>query len=465
MNTPLTVSELHTALKNKNYSLTGMLDGYFARINSNRDLNAFITVTRDYAYKKAGALQEVLTNNPNAFAEFPLLGVPIAMKDMYLTKGIRTTAASRVLESYVPAYSSTVFERLENAGAILVGKTNCDAWAHGSSGENSDFGSTKNPWNKEYVPGGSSSGSAVAVAANLALVSPGSDTCGSIRLPANYCGVTGLKPTYGAVSRYGVVAMASSLDTMGHITRSVADSERIFMITAGPDGKDSTLVDFRSGKHGVNKKLKVGIPKEFIEQGVDREVRGALESFIKWLENAGHKVSEVSLPSSKYANSAYYIIQPAEVSSNLGRYDGVRYGLARDAFGMEAKRRIMLGTFALSSGYYDAYYDKAMKVRTLLINEVEKVYEDADLLLAPVAPTLPFKLVEKVTDPLKMYLTDIFAATANLTGIPSLALPNGFTKDNLPVGIQLMGKKFGEKVLFSLGKQFQSQTDYHLKTP
>ena len=296
-------------------------------------------------------------------------------------------------------------------------------------------------------------------------MSPGSDTCGSIRLPANYCGVTGLKPTYGAVSRYGVVAMASSLDTMGHITRSVADSERIFMITAGPDGKDSTLVDFRSGKHGVNKKLKVGIPKEFIEQGVDREVRGALESFIKWLENAGHKVSEVSLPSSKYANSAYYIIQPAEVSSNLGRYDGVRYGLARDAFGMEAKRRIMLGTFALSSGYYDAYYDKAMKVRTLLINEVEKVYEDADLLLAPVAPTLPFKLVEKVTDPLKMYLTDIFAATANLTGIPSLALPNGFTKDNLPVGIQLMGKKFGEKVLFSLGKQFQSQTDYHLKTP
>ena len=465
MKTPLTINELYTALKNKEYSLVELLDAYFARINANHDLNAFITITDDYAYQKAREMQEVINNNPNAFGEFPLLGVPLAMKDLYLTKGIRTTAASRVLENYVPAYSSTVFERLEAAGAILVGKTNCDAWAHGSSGENSDFGVTRNPWNKDYVPGGSSSGSAVAVAANMALISPGSDTCGSIRLPSNYCGVTGLKPTYGAVSRYGVVAMASSLDTMGHITRSVEDSEKVFAITSGPDGKDSTLIDRKYQKLTGENKYKVGIPKEFVEQGISDEVKSSIDSFANWLTDNGHSVVEVSLPNTKYAISVYYIIQPAEVSSNLGRYDGIRYGNDRSTFGMEAKRRIMLGTFVLSSGYYDAYYNKAMKVRTVLIEEVNKVFEDVDVLLAPVAPTPPFKLGEKAADPLEMYLTDIFAATANLTGIPSLAIPTGFTKNNLPLGIQLMGRKFEENILFSLGKKFQKQTDYHTKTP
>lgn len=454
MKTPLTISELQTSLQNKDYSLTEMLDTYFARIESYKDLNAFITVTDSYAYQKAKALQKVIEDNPKAVEEFPLLGVPVAIKDMYLTKGIRTTAASKMLENYVPAYSSTVFDKLERAGAILVGKTNCDAWAHGSSGENSDFGPTKNPINKEYVPGGSSSGSGAAVAANLALVSPGTDTCGSIRLPANYCGVVGLKPTYGSVSRYGVIAMASSLDTIGHVTRTVEDSQKVFRVTRGVDGKDSTLVNYEYEKF-QKRKLKFGIPKEFTEKGLHKDVEKSVNEFSDYLKNAGHKVVEVSLPSTKYAISVYYIIQPAEVSSNLGRYDGVRYGKDRDAFGAEAKRRTMLGTYVLSSGYYDAYYGKAMKVRTLIIKEVEKVFEEVDAMLAPVAPTPPFRLGEKVSDPLEMYLTDIFAATANLSGIPSIALPTGKNADGLPLGIQIMGPRFSEEMLFEIGKEYQ----------
>lgn len=466
MNTPRSINELHTALKSKEYSLSEMLDNYFARINTNdRELNSFITVTEDYAYEKAKALQRVLEDNPNALSEFPLLGVPVAVKDIYLTKGIRTTAASKVLENYVPAYSSTAFERLEKAGAILMGKVNCDAWAHGSSGENSDFGATKNPWNPEFVPGGSSSGSGASVASDFALVSPGTDTCGSIRLPANYCGVVGLKPTYGSVSRYGVIAMASSLDSIGHLTRTVEDSQKVFRVTRGIDHKDGTLVDHKYTDFRNDKKLKIGIPKEFVEKGLDPEVEKSVNDFANYLKSEGHEIIEVSLPNTKYAISVYYIVQPAEVSSNLGRYDGVRYGNSRDSFGMEAKRRIMLGTYALSSGYYDAYYGKAMRVRTIIIKEVESVFEKVDMMLAPVAPTPPFKLGEKVSDPLEMYLTDIFAATANLTGIPSIALPTGFSRNGLPLGIQLMGNRFSEETLFEVGKRYQSQTDHHTKTP
>lgn len=456
MRTPNTISQLQSALKNKEYSLTELLDSYFAKIEANKDLNAFIAVTEDYAYGRAKVLQRLIENNPNAFVEFPLLGVPFAMKDVYLTKGIRTTAASKVLEDYVPAYSSTVFERLEKSGAILVGKTNCDAWAHGSSGENSDFGPTKNPWNKEFVPGGSSSGSGVAVAAGMALVSPATDTCGSIRLPANFCGVTGLKPTYGSVSRYGVIAMASSLDSIGHITNTAEDSQKVFRVIRGVDGKDSTLVDYKYTDFKL-RKLKVGIPKEFVEHGLHRDVQKAVEHFSDYLKSAGHEVGEVSLPNTKYAISIYYIVQPAEVSSNLGRYDGIRFGGKRKAFGAEAKRRIMLGTHVLSSGYYDAYYSKAMRARTLIIKEVEDVFKKVDVMLAPVAPTPPFKLGERVLDPLKMYLTDVFAATANLAGIPSLALPTGKTAEGLPLGIQIMGPKFAEEMLFEIGKEYQKQ--------
>lgn len=461
MNTPFTISELHVGLAAKKYSIVELLDSIFERLEKS-ELNAFVTVTRDYAYNKAKSLQSLVEDDPNAFSEFPLLGVPMSVKDVYLTKGIRTTAASRVLENYIPQYSSTAFTRLEEAGAILIGKANCDAWAHGSSGENSDFGASLNPWDKSYVPGGSSSGSGVSVAADYAMISPCTDTCGSIRLPANYCGVVGLKPTYGAVSRYGVIAMASSLDTMGHITRAAEDSEKVYEITSGQDNLDSTLTGFKYKSSEVSKKMKIGIPKEFVSDGLSLQIQKSLDNFISWLRKNGHETVDVSLPNTKSAISVYYIVQPAEVSSNLSRFDGVRYGESREAFGMEAKRRIMLGTFVLSSGYYDAYYKKAQQVRTILISEVESVFEKVDLLLAPVAPTPPFKLGDKTSDPLKMYLTDIYAATANLTGIPSLAFPTGFS-EGLPLGLQLMAPKHEESRFYNLVKEFQKETDYHLK--
>lgn len=331
------IDELQHGLIWKEYSIAEVLDSYFTRIHSkDTELNAFITLTQDYAYSRAKSLQKVLDDNPESISEYPLLGVPIAVKDIYLTKGIRTTAASNVLSDYVPAYSSSAFANLEKAGAILVGKANCDAWAHGSSGENSDFGPTKNPWNKDYVPGGSSSGSAVSVAADFALVSPGSDTCGSVRLPANYCGLVGLKPTYGAVSRYGVIAMASSIDTMGHITRTASDGLSVFRITRGLDGLDGTLVNAEYKKY-TKRNLKIGLPKEFLTDDLHPDVQGTLEEFKKYLQNAGHELVEVKLPTTKHAISVYYIVQTAEVSSNLGRFDGVRYGAGRDRFGSEPK--------------------------------------------------------------------------------------------------------------------------------
>ena len=329
-----------------------------------------------------------------------------------MTKGVRTTAGSKVLESYIPAYSATSVARIENAGAIPIGKLNCDAWAHGSSGENSDSGETLNPWNKEYVPGGSSSGSGVALSANLSLITTGTDTCGSVRLPANYNYDVALKPTYGAISRYGVIAMASSLDTVGSMGRTVDDVETIFNVVKGPDGFDGTV---KNGNWKIkNGKFVIGVPKEFFGQGLDSEVEKTINDAIKTLKKEGVEFKEISLPSTKSAIDVYYIIQPAEVSSNLGRFDGIRYGNGRDSFGEEAKRRIMLGTYVLSAGYYDAYYLKAMKVRSRIISEVDKVFEDVDAIIAPVAPTPPFKLGEKTSDPLKMYLTDIYAATANL---------------------------------------------------
>lgn len=466
MNVPKTIDELHKNLSEKRFSVPELIGSYLSNIEKhNKKLNVFLTVTSEYAETKAKAMQKVLENSPQALSEFPLLGVPVAMKDVYLTQGVRTTAGSEVLKEYIPEYSATSFTKLEKAGAVLVGKVNCDAWAHGSSGENSDFGPTLNPWNTGFVPGGSSSGSGVSVATDMALVSPGSDTCGSIRLPANYCGVTGLKPTYGAVSRYGVVAMASSLDSMGHITRSASDSKKVFRVTRGIDYKDSTIVDHKYEAFHGQKKLKIGIPREYIGEGLSGDVAFAVEQFKKYLEAEGHFVTEVSLPSTKYGISVYYIIQPAEVSSNLGRYDGIRYGMGRDMFGAEAKRRIMLGTHVLSSGYYDAYYHKAMKVRTLIIKEVERVFEDVDILLAPVAPTPPFKLGEKTASPLEMYLTDIYAATANLAGIPSLAIPTGFNAKGFPLGVQIMGKRFSEEMLFTVAEKFQSNTDFHLQSP
>lgn len=467
MNKFLTIDALQDGLKKGEFSGVDVVEHYLERINTlDPDLGSFLTVTEDEAHAKAKEVDRLIkAKGRAAFKEFPLLGVVVAHKDMFLTKGVRTTAASKLLRDYVPAYSATLVARMERAGAIMIGKLNCDAWAHGSSGENSDFYVTKNPYNKAYVPGGSSSGSGAAVAAGLTVVASGTDTCGSIRLPANFCGVSGLKPTYGAVSRYGVVAMASSLDSIGHLGRTAKDLKTVFEVTKGPDGKDGTVDKYPKPNTKNLKEMTIGIPKEYFGGGLAKEVAENIDEAKSDLSALGVKFKEVSLPTTKHAISVYYIVQPAEVSSNLGRYDSVRYGAGRDAFGAEAKRRIMLGTYVLSAGYSARYYEKAMRVRTKLIAEVDKVFEGVDALLAPVAPTPPFKLGEKVDDPLKMYLTDIYAATANLTGIPGIALPSGMTKNGLPLGFQLMAKRFAEDTLFTLGMAYQAKTTWHETTP
>ncbi|MEK7061208.1 MAG: Asp-tRNA(Asn)/Glu-tRNA(Gln) amidotransferase subunit GatA [Patescibacteria group bacterium] len=458
---PLSINETQEGLIKKKFSAVELVDSYLERITKdNKDLNIFLTITGEEAYKKAKEVDKILRyKDIKILSDFPLLGVTVAYKDIFLTKGVRTTAGSKVLESYIPPYSATVVDRLEKAGTIMLGKVNCDAWAHGSSGENSDFGKTKNPWDNNYVAGGSSSGSAAALSANMTLTSTGTDTCGSIRLPANFNYLVSLKPTYGAISRYGVIAMASSLDTVGPMGRSVDDVRRLFDVMKGEDGFDSTVKNINWQKQ-VKPKLKIGIAKEFLEEGLDPEVKENIHKAIKVFEKLGIEIKKVEMPSTKYAISVYYIIQTAEVSSNLARFDGIRYGEKRTFFGEEAKRRIMLGSYVLSSGYYDAYYLKAMKVRTKIRNEVDTIFDKVDSLIAPVAPTPPFKIGEKTNDPLKMYLTDIFAATANLAGTPSMAIPYGFSKNNLPLGFQLLGPRFSEYTLFALGEMFEKETGY-----
>lgn len=448
MNISLTIKETQKRLANKDFSTQELVSEYIERINKNKDLNALITVSEEKAFEQA----------KNTGEKKPLSGVVVVHKDLFLTKGVRTTAASKVLESFIPEYSATVVRRMQEAGAIMIGKANCDAWAHGASGENSDFGPTKNPWNKEYVPGGSSSGSAASVAAGLSLVATGTDTGGSIRNPANFCGVVGLKPTYGAVSRYGIVAMASSLDSPGCFAHTVEDIETIFDVIKGPDGFDSTVKEGEISK--VKPRLKIGIPREYFVEGIDKEVEKSVLEAIQIFKKEGIDLVDVSLPHTKYSIDVYYIIQPAEVSSNLGRFDGIRYGNDRSSFGEEAVRRIMLGTYVLSAGYYDAYYLKAQKVRSLLVKDFDNAFEKVDAIIAPVMPTSAFKLGEKASDPLQMYLADIFTASANLAGIPGIAIPSGFNKKGLPLGFQLLGPRFSEKSLFELGKIYQKATNY-----
>ena len=460
MDTPLNIKKTKEGLLAKKFSAVELVSEYLSRIEkANPELNCFLTVSKDLAYSQAKNADKLINEyGDKVLEDKPLLGVTVAHKDLFLTKGIRTTASSRVLESYVPAYSATVVDRLEEAGCILLGKTNCDAWAHGASGENSDFGPAKNPWNKDFVPGGSSSGSAAAVSADLTLIATGTDTGGSIRQPANFCGVVGFKPTYGAVSRYGIVAMASSLDCVGHITKSVEDAERVFGVTRGEDYRDSTV---KNSKLEIkNSKLKLGIPKEYFVEGIDKEVERSVLEAVKVFKKQNVEIREISLPHTKYAISVYYIIQPAEVSSNLGRYDGIRYGNDRGSFGDEAKRRIMLGTYVLSAGYYDAYYLQAQKVRTQVIEDFNKAFLEVDAIIAPVSPTPPFKLGEKADSPLEMYLADIFTVAANVAGIPGLAIPSGLTKSGLPLGFQLLGPRFSETCLFELGKLYQQSTDW-----
>lgn len=463
----LTIKQARDGLKAKQFSSVELVTAYLEQIKAkNSNLNAFITVCEKEALEQAKAADELI----KAEQDLPLLGIPIAIKDIFCTKGIKTTAASNVLSDYIPQYNATVIEKLQAAGAIIIGKTNLDAWAHGSSGENSDFGPAKNPWNEEYVPGGSSSGSAISVASGMAIAATGTDTGGSIRLPASFNNLVGLKPTYGRVSRYGIMAMASSLDSIGHFTKTVEDSAIFLNVTAGKDNLDATTTEVAVPNYLENlnkgiKGLKIGVPREYTDpKAIEPEVLKNFNDSLKVLEKLGAEIVEISLPNTEYGIAVYYIIQPAEVSSNLARYDGIRYGNDRENFGAEAKRRIMLGTFTLSVGYYDAYYKKAMKVRTLIIKDFEDAYKKVDAIISPVSPTIPWKIGEKVDDPLIMYLSDVLTVNCNLAGVPGLSIPSGFI-NGLPVGVQFLGPKFSEDLLFRIGHAFEQETRFFERTP
>lgn len=453
-------------LQNRKFSSVEITKSCIEQIEKfDEKLHAFLTVCTDDALKQAKIADDLIAQGENK----PLLGIPIALKDMFITEGIRTTAASNVLTDYIPQYNATVVKKLKDSGAVIIGKTNCDAWAHGSSGENSDFGPTKNPYNTSFVPGGSSSGSPAAVAADMCFMATGTDTGGSIRLPASFCNVVGLKPTYGRVSRYGIIAMASSLDSIGHFTKTVEDNAIVLNVTAGQDQNDATtppqpVPDYTKNIKAGAKGLKIGVPKEYFIKGLDEKVEKLMRDAFLTYEKLGAEIVEISLPHTEYAIDVYYIVQTAEVSSNLARYDGIRYGFDRSHFGDEAKRRIMLGTYVLSAGYYDAYYKKAMKVRTLLIQDFADAFQKADVIITPASPTPPWKLGEKTNDPLQMYLSDIFTVTANLAGVPGLSVPIGFA-NGLPVGMQILGPQFSEKLLYKVGYAYERENPWWKTKP
>ncbi|MDE2026599.1 MAG: Asp-tRNA(Asn)/Glu-tRNA(Gln) amidotransferase subunit GatA [Patescibacteria group bacterium] len=470
----LTIAKARELLTDKKISSVELTKFYLERIKKlDKNLNAFLTVSEKEAIDSAKIADEKIANGEKA----ALLGIPIALKDIYMTKGIRTTAGSKVLENYIAQYDSTAVTKLKQAGAVIVGKLNCDAWAHGSSGENSDYGPAKNPWDTTVVPGGSSSGSAVSVSAGFTLASGGTDTGGSIRLPASFCNIVGLKPTYGRVSRYGIIAMASSLDTIGHFTKTIEDNALYLGVTAGKDLRDATTVPEKVPNYLANikkgvKGVKIGIPKEYFSKGLSEDIEKPIRKALKKYEELGAEIVEISLPYTSHAIACYYIIQPAEVSSNLARFDGIRYGNTRETFGAEAKRRIMLGTFTLSAGYYDAYYKKAMQVRTKVIEDYNNAWEKVDVIVAPVSPTLPWKLGEKADDPLAMYLSDVFTVTANIAGIPGLVVPVGFNKNpsagsgqSLPVGMQILGPQFSEEKLYQVGYAYEKETEFWKEKP
>jgi aspartyl-tRNA(Asn)/glutamyl-tRNA(Gln) amidotransferase subunit A len=438
----------------------------------NDRLDAFLTLTEDDARARARAADERLGSNE----EPPIAaGIPLALKDVLCTRGVTTTCGSRILESYVPPYDCTPWARLKEAGAVLVGKTNCDEFAMGSSNENSAFGPVRNPWNLDTVPGGSSGGSAAAVAAGMATWALGTDTGGSVRQPGALCGVVAFKPTYGLISRYGLIAFASSLDTVGTFTRDVRDAATLLSTIAGKDPLDTTSLpeparDYAEGLGGEVRGLRVGVLRDWLGEGVQPGVRAAVEASISRLESLGAEIGEAALPNAEYALSAYYLIAPAEASSNLARYDGVRYGHRTDeaanvvdlymrtrgeGFGDEVKRRIMLGTYSLSAGYYEAYYGQAQKVRTLVIRDFERAFERFDLLLGPTSPTTAFRLGEKAEDPLAMYLSDIYTIPANLSGHPAISVPCGLDEGGLPVGLQLIGRHLDEPTVVRAAHAFE----------
>jgi aspartyl-tRNA(Asn)/glutamyl-tRNA(Gln) amidotransferase subunit A len=477
-----TITQARHQLKDKKYSAVELLDAVYKRIDVvDGKVKAYIHLTRDIAHRQAEEADQKLAAGEDA----PLLGVPIALKDLICMKGTHTTCASHILENFVSPYDATVVKRLKEAGAVLIGKTNMDEFAMGSSNENSYFHVTKNPWDLNHVPGGSSGGSGAAVAANECMGALGSDTGGSIRQPAAFCGITGLKPTYGRVSRFGLVAFASSFDQIGPMTKTAEDAAILMNVIGGHDPMDSTsadvpLPDFTAALSNDVKGLKIGIPKEYFGKGLNADIEKTVLEAIKTLESMGMQAVEVSLPHTEYGVAAYYILACAEASANLSRYDGVKYGYRsehadnlmdmytntrEEGFGEEVKRRILLGTFVLSSGYYDAYYLKGQKARTLIKQDFEEAYKKCDLMVGPIAPAPAFKLGEKLDDPLQMYLSDIFTISANLAGIPAMSIPCGQSKDNLPIGLQLMGNHFDEATLLNVAHQYQRTTDHHLQHP
>jgi aspartyl-tRNA(Asn)/glutamyl-tRNA(Gln) amidotransferase subunit A len=479
----LTIEEAHRRLKQKEISSVELTRAVLDRINALEGrVDAFLKVSEKTALKKAAAADEKIAGGQCE----PLTGIPLAVKDVICTAGVETTCGSRILENFKPPYNATVIEKLGRRGAVILGKTNMDEFAMGSSTENSGFKNTRNPWDLARVPGGSSGGSAAAVAADMCLGALGSDTGGSIRQPASYCSTVGLKPTYGRVSRFGLVAFASSLDQIGPLAKNVKDCAVMLNAIAGYDSADSTSVpedvpDYTAGLQKGLKGIRVGIPREYAAaEGIDPEVSGAVDQAVRVLEDLGAERVEVALPHTDFAVAAYYVIAPSEASSNLARYDGVKYGV-RDAeqneliqmyrrtrsrgFGPEVQRRIIIGTYCLSAGYYDAYYGKASQIRSLIINDFSTAFEACDLIASPVAPTPAFKVGEKVDDPLTMYLTDIFTLSANLAGIPGMSVPCGFSKKGLPIGLQLLGSHFNEEMLLKVAYNFEQATKFHKKKP
>jgi aspartyl-tRNA(Asn)/glutamyl-tRNA(Gln) amidotransferase subunit A len=478
-----TIHDLHEMLKKKEVSSVEITKSVFERIEKVEGrIKSYITITKESALKEAEAADEIIKNG-NEIA--PLTGIPLAIKDLLCVEGVEATCGSKMLQGFIPPYDATSIKKLKEQHPVFLGKVNMDEFAMGSSTETSYFGITKNPWNLETIPGGSSGGSAACVAADACIGALGSDTGGSIRQPAALCGIVGLKPTYGRVSRFGLVAFASSLDQIGPMTKDVRDCALLLNIISGKDSRDSTsadvlVPDFTKALEKDVKGLKIGIPKEYFVEGMNEEIEKSIRDGIKLLEGLGAESVEVSLPHTEYAIATYYVLATAEASSNLARYDGVKYGYRagekddliemykktrEEGFGAEVKRRIMLGTYVLSAGYYDAYYRKAQQVRTLIKNDFEDAFKKCDVLITPTSPTAAFKIGEKTGDPLQMYLSDIFTISTNLAGIPGISIPCGFTKDNLPVGLQIMGKNFDEETVLQVAYNFEQNTDYHLKKP
>lgn len=460
--TYLTITQAIEGLKKKDFTSVELTEMYLKRIKAvEPKVNAFVTITEEEALNQAKEADKKRTQGLNA----PLLGVPISVKDNFSTKGIRTTASSKVLDEYIPPFDATVISRLKDAGMVMLGKTNLDAWAHGSSTETSDYGASRNPWNTEYLPGGSSGGAAASIAADEAVAAIGSETAGSIRQPASWCGVVGLKPTYGRVSRYGVVAMGSSLDSPGPITKTVEDSALLLQILAGQDPHDATtspsaVPNYLAAMKKDIKGLKIGISEDYFE-GVNDEVRAQVEQELKVFEQLGARIKKIKLFSPKYAIAVYTIIMRSEVSSNLARYDGIRYGQDRSYFAEEAKRRVMLGTYALSAGYYDQYYNKALKVRSVIIEDFKKAFQDVDVIIAPTSPTTSQKIGASADNPMFGELSDVLVEPSSLAGITGINVPCGFDKQGLPIGLQIMGSQFAEEILLNAAYKYEQATNWH----